>query len=115
MTLKSSPARWRKVLQDQGRAKLFSRRVVCGAYDLGSLVGHRVHWSGPAEQSEAVAEVSPPKPKCCWVLTGLVVRYHIGDVRYQGTYPDAMVGCRGIAIQLERALMQEAAAERPRS
>jgi len=87
----------------------------CPGSDLGPLVGHRVHWTGRFANSEAVAEVSPPKQKSCWVLTGLVVRYHIAAVRYQGSYPDAMVTCRGIAIQVEQVLMDKAAAERPRS
>ncbi len=85
----------------------------CSAYDLGPLVGHHVHWSGGEEQSEAVAEVSPPGPRSCWVLTALVVRYHVGGVRYRGTYPDAMVTCRGLAHSREWAVMEQAAAERP--
>ncbi|HEX9517428.1 MAG TPA: hypothetical protein VF940_14785 [Streptosporangiaceae bacterium] len=87
----------------------------CNAYDLGPLVGHQVHWSGGEQQSEAVAEVSPPGPRSCWVLTALVVRYHVGSVRYRGTYPDAMVTCRGLAQSREWAVMEQAAAERPGS
>lgn len=87
----------------------------CNAYDLGPLIGHQVRWSGGYARSEAVAEVSPPQPHNCWVLTALVVRYHIGSVRYRATYPDAMVTCRGMARQEEWNIMTEAADERPRS
>ena len=81
----------------------------CNAYDLGPLIGHQVHWSGGDSQSEAVVEVGPPGPHSCWVLTGLVVRYHIGNVRYWATYPDATVNCRGLALSKVQDLMWQAA------
>jgi hypothetical protein len=85
----------------------------CGADDLGPLVGHRVHWSGSDPQTDAVAEVNPPRPRSCWALTAVVVRYHVAGLHYRGTYPDAMATCRGLPIPRERAVLQEAAAERP--
>ncbi len=87
----------------------------CNAYDLGPLIGHQVRWSGRQARSDAVAEVRTPQPNSCWVLTALVVRYHIESVRYRATYPDAMVTCRGTARQEEWNVMMEASDERPGS
>jgi len=82
----------------------------CLADDIGPLIGHRVHWSaGPsAPEFEAVVEVSPPKRHGCWVLKGLVVRYHIGDQRYRATYPETVVHCRGLPDAQEQVVMQQA-------
>jgi hypothetical protein len=85
----------------------------CGVDDLGLLVGHRVHWGGDPSLTEAVAEVYPPKPHSCWVLTALVVRYDVAGRRYRATYPDAMATCRGLAIPQERAVLRAAGAARP--
>jgi hypothetical protein len=85
----------------------------CGAQDLGPLVGHRVHWTGPGtvDRSEAVAEVWPPGPTNCWVLTHVAVRYHIGAQRFSAIYPAAMVTCEGIDRTIEQNIMQQAAQE----
>jgi len=85
----------------------------CGAQDLGPLVGHRVHWSGPGtvDQTEAVAEVRPPGPRNCWVLTRVAVRYHIGAQRFSATYPAAMVTCAGIGRTIEQNIMDRAGQE----
>jgi hypothetical protein len=85
----------------------------CGAQDLGPLVGHRVHWTGPrtVDQSEAVAEVWPPGPRNCWVLTHVAVRYHIGAQRFSAIYPAPMVTCAGIERTIEQNIMEQAAQE----
>jgi len=85
----------------------------CGADDLGPLIGHRVHWTGPLEKSLAVFEVSPPKPHSCWVLTALIVRYHVADQRYRAVYPDATVTCRGLPIPRAQDVLLEAMDEAP--
>ena len=79
----------------------------CGALDLGTLIGHRVHFG--TYQSEAVAEVWPPGPRNCWVLTHVAVRYHIGAQRFSAIYPAPMVTCEGIATTIERRIMLQAA------
>lgn len=81
----------------------------CGAHDLGPLISHRVHFS--TYQSEAVAEVWPPRLRNCWVLTHVAVRYHIGAQHFSANYPDATVTCEGIANTIERTIMQQAADE----
>src|SRR5262249_21977648 len=82
----------------------------CLAHDVRPRIGRGVHWSGggTAEETEAVVEVSPPKRHSCWVLMGLVVRYHIADQRYRATYPDTVVGCRGLSDEQEQVVFQEA-------
>jgi hypothetical protein len=65
----------------------------CAAHDLGTLIGHRVRWSGggTVHQSEAVAEVWPPRSRSCWVLTHVAVRYHIGPEHFSARKPFADV------------------------
>ena len=81
----------------------------CGVPDLGPLIGHRVHWSGTLAQSEAVAEVGPPRPRNCWVLTHVGVRYHVGTQRFSAIYPDAMVTCTDVALPIVHDVMWDAA------
>ncbi|HEX9034633.1 MAG TPA: hypothetical protein VF834_22545 [Streptosporangiaceae bacterium] len=81
----------------------------CGAHDLGPLISHRVHFG--TYQSEMVAEVWPPRPRSCWVLTHVAVRFHIGAQHFSAIYPDATVTCEGIATTIERTIMQQAAEE----
>ena len=69
--------------------------------------------SGPPPGNGPLFMVRPPKPHGCWVLTALVVRYHVGDVRYRATYPDASVVCRGLDQSEVWAVMMQADAERP--
>ncbi|HEX7996271.1 MAG TPA: hypothetical protein VF506_20320 [Streptosporangiaceae bacterium] len=85
----------------------------CGAEDLGPLVGHRVHRTGhgTADRTEAVAEVRPPGPRNCWVLTRVAVRYHIGAQRFSAIYPATMVTCTGIGLTIEQNIMDRAAQE----
>jgi hypothetical protein len=40
-------------------------------------------------------EMSPPKAGGCWVLTGLVVHYHIGIRHYSATEPLSTIVCAG--------------------
>jgi hypothetical protein len=85
----------------------------CNAQDLGPLVGHRVRWTGPGtvDQTEAVAEVLPPGPRNCWVLTHVAVHYHIGAQRFSAIYPAPMVTCAGIGRTIEQNIMDQAALE----
>jgi hypothetical protein len=82
----------------------------CGTEDLGPLVGHRVHRTGPgtADLTEAVAEVLPPGPRNCWVLTRVAVRYHIGSQRFSAIYPAAMVTCSGIGRAIQQNIEEQA-------
>jgi hypothetical protein len=54
-------------------------------------------------------EMSPPKSGGCWVLTGIVVHYHIGIRHYSATEPLSTVVCAGKnADALSQAALQQA-------
>lgn len=70
-------------------AKATSRGFVmagCGGADRGPLIGRAVptaqanSWGFPA-----AAEAAAPRPGTCWVITKVVVHYHVGIRHYEAT------------------------------
>lgn len=70
----------------------------CGGTDDGPVIGHTF---GPTPAVgfgyPAAAELAPPKAGSCWVLTAVVVHYHVGIRHYVATDPDGLVVCADIA------------------
>jgi hypothetical protein len=68
----------------------------CGGTDAGPVIGHAF---GPTHQPAfgypAAAELAAPKADSCWVLTAVVVHYHVGIRHYVVTDPDGLVVCAG--------------------
>ncbi len=69
----------------------------CGGRYAGPLIGHafgrdpaRVFFGFPA-----AAEVAAPRPGGCWVMTNVVLRYHVGIRHYTATAPYQLAICRG--------------------
>ncbi|HEY2640867.1 MAG TPA: hypothetical protein VGI66_13420, partial [Streptosporangiaceae bacterium] len=63
--------------------------VGCGGTDAGPVVGHAfAPTHGIVFGYPATAFLGAPKPGGCWVLTGVIVHYHVGIRHYVGTYPD---------------------------
>jgi hypothetical protein len=60
--------------------------VGCGGTDAGPLVGHAF---GPTQPISfgfpAAAEAAAPPPGTCWVITKIVVHYHVGIRHYSAT------------------------------
>ena len=68
----------------------------CGGKYLGPLVGQTVGQPKNAALSySAGLEMSPPKPGGCWVLSYVVVHYHIGIRHYSAAEPNGTVVCAG--------------------
>lgn len=68
-----------------------------GTYD-GPVIGHAF---GPTPAAgfgyPAAAELAAPKVGGCWVLTAVVVHYHVGIRHYVVTDPDGLVVCTASA------------------
>jgi hypothetical protein len=67
----------------------------CGGKDSGSLIGRAI---GPTRPNSyhglpAAAKVAAPHPGTCWVVTKIVVRYHIGIRHYSATSPYELAVC----------------------
>jgi hypothetical protein len=69
----------------------------CGGPYVGPLIGHgfgrdpaRIFFGFPA-----AAEVAAPRPGNCWVLTKIVIRYHVGIRYYTATDSYQLAVCRG--------------------
>lgn len=78
----------------------------CGGRDQGALAGYGI---GAAHFVPAAAEVAAPRPGTCWVMTKIVVRYHVGIRHYAATEPYALAVCgRGTASARVLAAMQAA-------
>ena len=64
--------------------------VGCGA-DIGPLIGHAV---GPDRVGlPAAAVAAAPQPDTCWVITKIVVHYHVGIRYYSATDPYQLAVC----------------------
>ena len=60
--------------------------VGCGGTDAGPLVGHAVGPTHPVSFGfPAAAEIAAPTPGTCWVMTKVVVHYHVGIRHYSAT------------------------------
>lgn len=70
--------------------------VGCGGTDAGSLIGHAFGRTRPAWFSFAgAAEVTPPRPGTCWVMSKIVVHYHVGIRYYSASDPYELAVCAG--------------------
>lgn len=68
----------------------------CGGADAGPLIGHAFGFTKPVSPGRGAAfELSPPKAGSCWVLTDVVVHYHVGIRHYSTTDPADVAGCAG--------------------
>jgi hypothetical protein len=81
--------------------------VGCGGQNRGPLVGRSV---GPSMRNTwgfpAAAMAAAPGPGTCWVLTRVVVHYHVGWRSYTATDPDQLSVCGpgGPPHQIEAAM-----------
>jgi hypothetical protein len=66
----------------------------CGGTDAGSLTGHAFGHTRPDRFGFAgAAEVTAPRPGTCWVMTEIVVHYHVGIRHYSATDPYQLAVC----------------------
>jgi hypothetical protein len=71
-------------------ARGWSMPGICGA-DMGSLIGHA--FSPNRRGFTASAAVTAPHPRTCWVITKVVVHYHVGIRYYSATDPYELAVC----------------------
>jgi hypothetical protein len=62
----------------------------CGGRDHGPLIGYGI---AAGRFIPAAAEVAAPRPGTCWVMTKIVIRYHVGIRHYAASYPYALAAC----------------------
>jgi hypothetical protein len=72
------------------RPRGWSMPGICGA-DIGSLIGRAV--SPNSGGFTATAAVGAPHPRTCWVITKIVVHYHVGIRYYSATDPYELAVC----------------------
>jgi hypothetical protein len=79
--------------------------VGCGsARGPSPLVGHAVGPTRPVSRGfPAAAEIAAPRPGTCWVVTKVVVHYHVGIRHYSATEPAQIAVCAESA-QLNAAM-----------
>jgi hypothetical protein len=66
----------------------------CGGKDSGSLIGHPIGPTLPHSFGfPGAAEVTAPYPGTCWVLTEIIVHYHVGIRYYTATDPYELAVC----------------------
>ena len=76
----------------------------CGGTAVGSLIGSSVGGHHTAFFGfPAAAEVAAPGPGTCWVMTKIVVHYHVGIRHYSATDPLVLAVCTDSA-QIESAM-----------
>jgi hypothetical protein len=77
--------------------------VGCGGADAGPLAGHAVGPTHPVSLGfPAAAEIAAPRPGTCWVMTKVVVHYHVGIRHYSAT------GASGLAVCADSAQLNAA-------
>jgi hypothetical protein len=68
--------------------------VGCGGTDAGPLIGHAVGPTNPVSPGfPAAAEIAAPRPGTCWVMTKVVVHYHVGIRHYSATGASQLAVC----------------------
>ncbi len=78
--------------------------VGCGGTDAGALIGHGVGPTHPVSLGfPAAAEIAAPRPGTCWVMTKVVVHYHVGIRHYSATGASRLAVCADSA-QLNAAM-----------
>lgn len=66
----------------------------CGGADAGPLIGRAVGPTHPVSPGfPAAAEIAAPRPGTCWVMTKVVVHYHVGIRHYSATGPSGLAVC----------------------
>jgi hypothetical protein len=68
----------------------FTVSAGCSGRSLGQLTGLSVR---PGAAPMAAFAVRAPGPGRCWLLTDVVVNYHVGFRYYTGPYPDVIADC----------------------
>lgn len=77
-----------------GRAARGFVLLGCGGTYAGPLVGHAFGPSPPVGFGfPAAAEVAAPRPGTCWVMTKIVVHYHVGIRHYSASDPYRLAVC----------------------
>ena len=79
---------------DVGPARLGGHGFVldgCGNHDRGPLIGRSV--GARSQGFLGAAEIAAPRPGTCWVMTKVVVRYHVGYRHYAATDPYRLTVC----------------------
>lgn len=77
----------------------------CGGSNRGSLAGHAVLPSG---RLPAAVEMAAPLPGTCWVMTRVVVHYHVGIRHFSASGPVELAVCRGVDSASVLAAMRAA-------
>jgi hypothetical protein len=68
----------------------------CHGESLGPLIGHAFGSTKPVSPGYGAAfEIGPAQAGSCWVLTDVVVHYHVGAKHYSTTDPDDVAACAG--------------------
>ena len=66
----------------------------CGGPAKGPLLGHAFGGTPPVSFGfPAAAELAAPRPGTCWVLTKVIVHYHVGIRHYTATDPYQVALC----------------------
>jgi hypothetical protein len=65
----------------------------CGGLNKGPLIGQAIRPTHGFFDFPAAAEVAAPHPGTCWVMTKIVVHYHVGIRHYSATDPYELAAC----------------------
>lgn len=65
----------------------------CGGPNKGPLIGQAIGPTHRFFEFPAAAEVAAPHPGTCWVMTKIVVHYHVGIRHYSATGRDELAFC----------------------
>jgi hypothetical protein len=83
--------------------------IGCGGASHASLIGYAIPYiHGISPGYPAAAEVTGPRPGGCWVLTEVVVHYHVGVRHYTATDRYQLVVCAKNAAARMNAAMRAA-------
>jgi len=88
----------------------------CRGKGLGPLIGHAFGFTKPVSPGYGAAfEISPTEAGSCWVLTDVVIHYHVGTQHYSTTDPADVAVCAGKGqSRLITAAMNAAESAEPR-
>jgi hypothetical protein len=88
----------------------------CHGKGLGPLIGHAFGFTKPVSPGYGAAfEISPPEVGSCWVLTDVVIHYHVRTQHYSTTDPADVAVCAGNGqSRLITAAMNAAESAEPR-
>jgi|HubBroStandDraft_6_1064221.scaffolds.fasta_scaffold116693_2 hypothetical protein len=85
--------------------------IGCGGRDRGPLIGRSIAHTQPDSRGfPAAAVVAAPRPRTCWVITKIVVHYHVGLRHYAATDLFELAVCgRSAGAQVTPAMNAAAA------